>query len=76
VRAAELEHKRFVKRFVYDRLRALGRIRLELLQEILRDEGGTPSYALPAAKSLGCTVLRLPEYDNSEFVFAPQEWAS
>ena len=72
--AAETEHKRFVKRFVHDRMRALGRIRLGLLQEILRDEGGTPSYALPAAKSLGCTVERLPEYGNEEFVFAPREW--
>jgi hypothetical protein len=75
-RAAELEHKKFVKRFVYDRLRALGRIRLELLQQILRDEGGTPSYARPAAKSLGCTVERLPEYENREFVIAPREWAA
>jgi len=74
VRAAEEEHRRFVKRFVHDRLRALGRIRLGLLQEILRDEGGTPSYALPAAKSLGCTVERMPEYENEEFVIAPQEW--
>ena len=72
--AAEERHRRFVKRFVHDRLRALGRIRLGLLQEILRDEGGTPSYALPAAKSLGCTVERMPEYENEEFVIAPQEW--
>ena len=76
MRAAETEHKRFVKRFVHDRLRVLGRIRLGLLQEVLRDEGGTPSYALPAAMSLGCTVVRLPEYENEEFIFAPQEWAS
>ena len=74
VRAAEEEHRRFVKRFVHNRLRALGRIRLGLLQEIVRDEGGTPSYALPAAKSLGCTVERMPEYENEEFVIAPQEW--
>ena len=73
-RAAEEEHRRFVKRFVHDRLRALGRIRLGLLQEILCDEGGTPSYALPAAKSLGCTVERMPEYENEEFVIAPQQW--
>jgi hypothetical protein len=73
-RAADLEHKRFVKRFVHDRMRALGRIRLELLRQILRDAGGTPSYALPAAKSLGCAVERLPEYENREFVFAPREW--
>ena len=72
--AAEMEHRRFVKRFVHERLRALGRIRLELLQEILRDEGGTPSYALPAAKSLGCILARLPEYENEEFVIAPHEW--
>jgi len=52
------------------------RIRLELLRQILRDAGGTPSYALPAAKSLGCTVERLPEYENREFVFAPREWAA
>ena len=71
---AELEHKKFVKRFVHDRLRALRRIRLELLRQILRDAGGTPSLALPAAKSLGCTVERLPEYENREFVFAPREW--
>lgn len=75
-RAAELEHKRFVKRFVHDRLRELGRIRLELLQEVLRAAGGTPSYALPAAKSLGCTVEKLPEYGDREFVFAPREWAA
>ena len=75
-RAAEEEHRRFVKRFVHDRLRALGQIRLGLLQEILRDEVGTPSYALPAAKSLGCTVERLPEYGNERFVFAPEEWVA
>ncbi|MCA1716781.1 MAG: DUF3854 domain-containing protein [Actinobacteria bacterium] len=68
-RAAELEAKRFAKKFVYDRLRALGRIRLGLLQEVLRDAGGTPSYALPAAKSLGCTVERLAEFGGAEFVF-------
>ncbi len=75
-RAADLEHKRFVKRFVHDRLRELGRIRLELLQEVLKDAGGTPAYALPAAKSLGCTVERLPEFGGREFVLAPQEWAA
>jgi hypothetical protein len=74
VRAAEREHRAFVKRFVYDRLRALGRIRLVLLQEILREEGGTVSYALPAALNLGCTVERLPEFENEKFVFAPREW--
>ncbi len=73
-RAADLEAKRFAKRFVHDRLRSLGRIRLGLLQEILRDVGGVPAYALPAAKSLGCTVERLPEYGNREFVLAPREW--
>jgi ribosomal protein S19E (S16A) len=75
-RIAELERRSFVKRFVHDRLRSLGRIRLALLQEVVRDGGGTPSYALPAAKSLGCTVERLPEFGNEEFVFAPREWAA
>ncbi len=73
--AAELEAKRFAKKFVHDRLRALGCIRLDLLQEILRDAGGTPSYVLPAAKSLGCTVERLPEFNDAEFVFAREEAA-
>jgi hypothetical protein len=40
----------------------------------LWDVGGVPSYALPAAKSLGCTVEVLPEYGGEEFVFAPREW--
>ncbi len=73
-RVADLEAKRFAKRFVHDRLRELGRIRLGLLQQILRDAGGAPAYALPAAKSLGCTVEKLSEFGNREFVFAPWEW--
>jgi uncharacterized protein DUF3854 len=75
-RAADLENKRFVKRFVRDRVESLGRIRLELLQEILKDAGGMPSYALLAARSLGCTVEKLPEFGNEEFVFAPRQWAA
>ena len=76
VRAADFEAKRFAKKFVHDRLRSLGRIRLGLLQEILRDEGGTVAYARPAAKSLGCTIEKLPEFGNEEFVFGPREWAA
>jgi hypothetical protein len=75
-RIAELERRSFVKRFVHDRLRSLGRIRLGLLQEVVRDAGGMPSYVLPAAKSLGCAVEKLPEFGNEEFVFAPREWAA
>jgi hypothetical protein len=74
-RAADLEAKRFAKKFVYDRLRELGRIRLGLLQEVLHDAGGTPAYALPAARSLGYTVERLPEHDDAEFIFATREAA-
>jgi len=74
-RTRATEAKAFAERFVEGRLRVLGRIRLALLQQILRDAGGEPSYALPAAKSLGCTVERLPRYENREFVFAPREWA-
>ncbi len=70
---ADLEAKTFAKRYVHDRMRELGRIRLELLQQVLRDAGVPPAYALPAAKSLGCTVERLPEYGNEEFVFPPME---
>ena len=75
-RRTDIEHKRFVKRFVYERVRDLGRIRLGLLQEVLKDAGGTPGYALPAAKSLGCTIERLPEYGDEQFVYAPQVWAA
>ena len=75
-RLADLQHKRFAERIVYRPLRDLGRIRLGLLEEVLRDAGGTPGYALPAAKSLGCTVERLPEYGNERFVFAPKEWVA
>jgi hypothetical protein len=75
-RIVELERRSFVKRFVHDRLLSLGRIRLGLLQEVVRDAGGKPSHALPAAKSLGCTVEKLPEFGNEEFVFAPREWAA
>ncbi|PLS86156.1 MAG: hypothetical protein CYG60_08760 [Actinobacteria bacterium] len=75
-RAARREHDRRVKRFVYERVRLLGKIRLELLQEVLADAGYVPGYALPAAKSLGCEIVRLPEYDNEEFVFAPPERAA
>ena len=75
-RLADLQHKRFAKRFVYERVRDLGRIRLGLLEEVLRDAGGTPGYALPAAKSLGCTIEGLPEYGNERFVFAPKEWVA
>ena len=43
----------------------------------MRDASGLPSYTLPAAKSLGCTVEKLPEFGNEEFVFAPsEEWAA
>jgi len=73
-RTRATEAKAFAERFVEGRLRVLGRIRLALLQQILRDAGGEPSYALPAAKSLGCTVERLPRYENREFVFAPPDW--
>jgi hypothetical protein len=74
-RTRATEAKAFAKRYVEGRLRVLGRIRLELLQQILRDAGGEPSYARPAAQSLGCTVRRLQEYENREFVFAPPDWA-
>lgn len=73
-RAAELERKKLAKRFVYERVKALGCVRLGLLQTILNDAGYPAFWALPAARSLGCTVERLPECEDAEFVFAPPEW--
>jgi Domain of unknown function (DUF3854) len=59
--------------FVFDRLKALPRIRLALLREVYADAGGDPGDVLPAAVRLGCRVERLPEYGNERFVFAPLE---
>jgi Domain of unknown function (DUF3854) len=57
--------------FVFDKLRALGRIRLGLLMEIYEDAGGDPWDIPPAVRRMGCLVERLVEYGNRQFVFAP-----
>jgi hypothetical protein len=75
-RAAEAERAAEVRRaeaFVRDRLARLGRIRLGLLQDVWRDEGGDPWTIRPAVEALGCRVERLPEYENEPFVFPPAE---
>jgi len=59
-----------------DRLAELGRIRLALLQDIWRDEGGDPWTIPQAVEALGCRVEELPEYDDRKFVFAPVEGAA
>jgi hypothetical protein len=75
-RAAEATKAADVRRaekFVRDKLALLGRIRLGLLQDVWRDEGGDP-WTIPAAvEALGCRVERLPEHGNRRFVFPPAE---
>ena len=73
---AETEELRRAGAFVQDRLRELGRIRLELLQDIWRDEGGDP-WSIPCAvEALGYRVEKLPEFGNQRFVFAPAKHAA
>jgi hypothetical protein len=74
--AAKTEELRKAEAFVRDRLRELGRIRLELLQDIWHDEGGDPWTIPQAVEALGCRVEELPEFGNRRFVFPPVEDAA
>jgi hypothetical protein len=71
--AARAKEQRRAEAFVRNRLRELGRIRLALLQDIWRDEGGDAWTIPKAVEALGCRVEELPEFDNRRFVFAPSE---
>ena len=69
-RASERER---AEAFVLERVWALGRIRLGLLQDVWRDEGGDP-WTIPAAvEVVGCRVEGLEEYGGRRFVFPPAE---
>ena len=70
---AKTEEMRRAEAFVRDRLRTLGRIRLELLQDIAHDEGIDPWSIPKAVEALGCRVEKLPEFDDRRFVFPPLE---
>ena len=78
-RTAEAERASEVRRaeaFVLGKLRSPhlgGRMRLSLLRDIWRDEGGDPWSVLPAVEALGCSVERLPEFGNAQFVYPPAE---
>jgi hypothetical protein len=48
-------------------------MRLSLLRDIWRDEGGDRWTVLPAVEALGCRVERLPEFGNAQFVYPPAE---
>jgi hypothetical protein len=65
-----------VETFVFDKLKVLGQIRLELLMEVYADAGGDPWEVPPALRRMGCRVERLPEYQNRQFVFPPAEDAA
>jgi hypothetical protein len=62
-----------VETFVFDKLKALGQIRLALLMEVYEDAGGDPWDIPPAVRRMGCPVERLPEFENGQFVFPPAE---
>jgi len=74
--AAEATEQHRAKAFVLDRLRTLGRIRLALLQDVWRDEGGDPWTIPLVVEAMGCHVETLPEYGNQRFVFPPSEGAA
>lgn len=71
--AAKTEERHKAETFIRDRLKALGRIRLALLQDIWRETGGDPWTIPPAIEALGCRVEELPEFGNRRFVFPPSE---
>jgi hypothetical protein len=62
--------------FVFDKLKALGQIRLALLMEVYEDAGGDPWDIPPAVRQMGCRVERLAEYEDRQFVFPPREDAA
>jgi hypothetical protein len=74
--AAKTAELRRAEAFVLDRIQVLGRIRLALLQDVWRDEGGDPWTVSLAVEALGCRVEALPEYGNRRFVFAPSKGAA
>jgi hypothetical protein len=69
--AAKAEEQRKAEAFVRDRLQELGRIRLALLQDVWRDQGGDAQTIPLAVEALGYRMERLAEFDNEAFVFAP-----
>jgi len=79
--AARIEHQRqkvgiTAETFVFDKLKALGQIRLALLMEVYEDAGGDPWDIPPAVRRIGCRVERLPEFENRQFLFPPAEGAA
>lgn len=74
--AAKSEEQLRAEAFVRDRLRTLHRIRLGLLQDLWRDEGGDPLTIPPVVETLGYRVERLAEFENERFIFAPEEGAA
>jgi len=76
--AARIEHQRqkvgiTAETFIFDKLKALGRIRLALLMEVYADAGGDQWEVPPALRRMGCRIERLPEFGNRQFVFPPLE---
>jgi hypothetical protein len=74
--AAKTEELRRAEAFVRNRLQALGRIRLGLLQDIAHDEGIDPWSIPQAIEAMSCRVEELPEFGNRRFVLPPLEAAS
>src|SRR5918995_554028 len=59
--------------FIFDKLRALGQIRLALLMEVYEDAGGDPWEIPLAVRRKGCRGEGLAEHENRQFVFPPAE---
>jgi hypothetical protein len=58
--------------FVHDTLSKLGKIRLQLLEDVWVGMGGNRWHIWPAIWRLGCKTCRLKEYGNHLFVYPPE----
>jgi hypothetical protein len=70
--ATKPEYLQKAEAYTLKRLGELGNIRLGLLQDIWRDDGGDPLTISQAVESLGCRTERLPAFGDAIFVYPPR----
>src|SRR5215208_4963851 len=70
--ATKPEYLQKAEAYTLKRLGELGHIRLGLLQDIWRDDGGDPLTISQAVESLGCRTERLPGFGDAIFVYPPR----